>query len=286
MELPSRCCMIVTLAMAASWAWADERTPPAPRAPEWAETRKTEAGVIIHTLRTEFQEKPTEVQVLLPSRLEANKRYPVVYVLPVCPGPSDRYGHGLEEVLKHKLHDKHQAIFVYPTFSALPWYADHPTNPLIRQETYFVKQVVPAIERDYPARTGAAGRYLLGFSKSGYGAFSLLLRHPQSFGKAVAWDAPLMMEQPNRFGMEPIYGTAKNFEKYQVSKLLEAKAGELGRERRLFLTGHAGFRDHHERAHQLMTRLKVPHEYREGPARKHDWHSGWVVEAVGLLFGS
>jgi hypothetical protein len=27
----------------------------------------------------------------------------------------------------------------------------------------------------------------------------------------------------------------------------------------------------------------VSHEYRDGPARKHDWHSGWVAEAVGLL---
>lgn len=27
-------------------------------------------------------------------------------------------------------------------------------------------------------------------------------------------------------------------------------------------------------------------EYRNGPERKHDWHSGWVPEAVELLFGS
>jgi hypothetical protein len=32
-----------------------------------------------------------------------------------------------------------------------------------------------------------------------------------------------------------------------------------------------------------MDRLKVAHEYRDGPARKHDWHSGWVKEAAELL---
>ena len=38
---------------------------------------------------------------------------------------------------------KHKAIFVAPTFSHLPWYADHPSDASIRQETYFLKVVVP-----------------------------------------------------------------------------------------------------------------------------------------------
>jgi hypothetical protein len=36
-------------------------------------------------------------------------------------------------------------------------------------------------------------------------------------------------------------------------------------------------------AHDLMDRLKIAHEYRDGPSRKHDWHSGWVAEAVEFL---
>jgi hypothetical protein len=27
----------------------------------------------------------------------------------------------------------------------------------------------------------------------------------------------------------------------------------------------------------------VAHEYKDGPERKHDWHSGWVAEAVEFL---
>ena len=33
----------------------------------------------------------------------------------------------------------------------------------------------------------------------------------------------------------------------------------------------------------LMDRLGIPHAYRDGPERPHDWHGGWVPEAVGLL---
>jgi hypothetical protein len=50
------------------------------------------------------------------------------------------------------------------------------------------------------------------------------------------------------------------------------------------LTGYGNFRQHHQQAHVLMTRLGIPHEYRDGPARTHDWHSGWLEEAVELLF--
>jgi hypothetical protein len=50
------------------------------------------------------------------------------------------------------------------------------------------------------------------------------------------------------------------------------------------LLGYGNFRDQHENAHALMTGLKIAHEYRDGPARKHDWHSGWVVEAMEAEF--
>ncbi len=170
-----------------------------------------------------------------------------------------------------------------PTFSHLPWYADHPTKAEIRQETYFLNVVLPFIEKTYPVQADADGRFLLGFSKSGWGAFSLLLRHPQTFGKAAAWDAPLMMERPNRYGMADIFGTRANFEQYQITRLLERRADELRGRQRLILLGYGNFRDHHHKAHALMEKLKIDHEYRDGPARKHEWGSGWVPEAVRLL---
>jgi hypothetical protein len=92
-----------------------------------------------------------------------------------------------------------------------------------------------------------------------------------------------MMTRPDRFGMGDIFGTQENFEKYQITKLLEANAGKLQKEKRLILLDYGSFRDHHEKAHALMTGLKIAHEYLDGPARKHDWHSEWVVQAVELL---
>lgn len=243
------------------------------------------SGFLIHAVDSPFQTKQTQIRVLLPDILEKGKLFSVVYVLPVESGQESRYGDGLVEVQKHNLHNKLGVIFVAPTFSHLPWYADHATDERLRQASYFLKVVIPFIERTYPASKLAKDHLLLGFSKSGWGAWSLLLRHPETFGRAVAWDAPLMMTELGKYGTLPIFGTQENFEKYCLTDLLKKNASTFKAEKRLILTGYGSFREHHQKAHALLDELKIPHEYRDGPERKHDWHSGWLPEAVGILIG-
>lgn len=240
-------------------------------------------GFLIHEVHSRYQAGTTQIRVLLPDKLEPDKRYPVVFILPVEAGRESRYGDGLLEIKKRGLHNELQAIFVAPTFSHLPWYADHPTKPDVRQETYFLEVVLPFIEKAYPIQTAANGRLLLGFSKSGWGAFSLLLRHPHTFAKAAAWDAPLLLDRPGRYGSADIFATQENFESYRITKLLAEHAKLLQQESRLILLGYGNFRADHEQAHRLMTELKIAHDYHDGPPRPHDWHSGWVAEAARLL---
>jgi S-formylglutathione hydrolase FrmB len=247
---------------------------------------KDDQGFLVRMVDSPYQAGQTEIRVLLPSQLKDGKRYPVIYVLPVEAGRENRYGDGLLEVQKHKLHDKHGIIFVAPTFSRLPWYADHPTTKEIRQESHFLKVVIPFVEQTYPVSEKAEDRLLLGFSKSGWGAWSLLLRHPKTFGRAAAWDAPLMMAEMGKYGTGGIFETQENFEKHRLTDLLRLKADQFQGQKRLILTGYGNFREDHQKAHALLDELKISHEYRDGPSRKHDWHSGWVSEAVELLIGA
>jgi S-formylglutathione hydrolase FrmB len=237
-------------------------------------------GFLVHEVESPYQSGKTKIRVFLPDRREKDDRFPVVYVLPVEVGDESKYGNGLLEVKKFDLANKHRAVFVAPTFAQLPWYVDHSSDPEIRQASYFLRVVVPAVEERYPARADAKDRLLVGFSKSGWGAWSLLLRYPDTFGKAAAWDAPFMMERP-LYGMDRVVG--KDFEKYRLATILEKRAPEL-KKGRLFLIGYGNFRDQHEKTHALLDRLGIRHEYRDGPARKHDWHSGWLPEAIELLF--
>src|SRR5689334_11609810 len=73
-------------------------------------------GFLLHEIESPFQSGKTQIRVLLPDNLKQNKRYPVVYVLPVEAKNESRYGDGLIEIKKHDLHNEHQTIFVAPTF--------------------------------------------------------------------------------------------------------------------------------------------------------------------------
>lgn len=74
-------------------------------------------GILVHVIKSSFESEATQIRVLLPDPFEKSRSYPVVYVLPVEPRNENRYGDGLLEVKKNDLQNRHQAIFVAPTFS-------------------------------------------------------------------------------------------------------------------------------------------------------------------------
>jgi hypothetical protein len=243
-----------------------------------------DGGFQLHTVRSPYQAGTTKIRVLLPDAFDKSQRYRVLYVLPVEALDGQRWGNGLKTIRKAGLHNRHKLVCVAPTFSHLPWYTDHPSDPMIRQESYLTRVVLPLVEENYPAIPGRAGRLLVGFSKSGWGAFTLLLRNPEVFAAAAAFDAPLALDRPGPYGSGPIFGSRENFEKYRVESLLKKNAGRLGSQKRLALLGYYGnFRSHHLKAHGWMDALKIAHHWRDGPKRQHSWGSGWLPEAVALL---
>lgn len=261
-------------------------TAPAQEPPEYQLGPDTSAGQPWQTrsLRSVYQRTDTKLYVLLPTKLEAGKRYPVLYLLPVEAQGEHRYGSGIEEASRARLADRLQVICVEPTFAQLPWYADHPTDAGVRQESHLLRAVVPAVDAHYPTPATAAGRWLVGFSKSGWGAVTLLRRHPEVFSRAGAWDAPLQMNWPTKYGSQPIFGTRENFEPYRVSTLLSTSRPEHASQR-LVLAGHGNFRAEMAATHQQLQHQSppVPHVFLDGPDRPHDWHSGWLADVSEAL---
>ena len=265
--------------------------PPAAlaRSPEIAEN-----GIRVHQLESPYQEKGTSLRVLLPDELKDGRRYRVLFVLPVHEDGLFKHGDGLVEVQKSNVHNRHQLICVAPAFSSKPWYADHDQNPAKLDESHLLKTVIPFLETNYPVRTDRKGRLLIGFSKSGWGAMTLLLRHPDKFHKAVGWDPGIRIDM-GPFGKDydreqrirRYFGSDKNFEKYRISTLLETRGKELGDEVRLFYFN----RDGNPRAlggariHNLMVHEGIPHRYVMEAYREHRWDSGWIPEALEFLIG-
>jgi len=233
--------------------------------PVVSDAKKTDHGFVVYDVQSEFQAGTTQIFVRAPAKLKGGPLL-ALYVLPVEAHDEKRWGDARAEIAKLDIADRYGVVCVFPTFSHLPWFADHPSDPHIRQESYFLKVVLPFIERMYPVGTDRLSRALLGVSKSGWGAWTLLLRHPDLFERAAAWDAPMTMDVP-RYGMAPIAGTRENFERYRVTTLLRARAGQLGGDPRLMLAGWDFYRDQTQGARKLLQELKVQHVYRDGLQR-------------------
>lgn len=250
-------------------------------------------GVITHRVESSLQSGPTDLRILLPRdfathREAERRRLPVVYLLPVEAGRESRYGDAMAIARQLDVANRFGVICVAPSFALLPWYADHPSDARIAQESYFVHELMPFVEANYPALAERRGRLLCGFSKSGWGAWSLLLRHPDLFERAASWDAPLLMNAPGKYGSGPIFGTADNFSQYEIVSLLESFAvrncigGKTGARPRLILHGFGNFVDHRE-LHDRLERLGIPHDYRDGPSTPHVWSVEWMEPAVAAL---
>lgn len=244
-----------------------------------------DGGEIAYRVTSPWQRGETVIRVLLPEAVTPDERLHVLFVLPVEEGEGTRWGDGLSEIRNSGLHNVQRLICVLPTFSHLPWYADHPTDPTIQQEKHLLKGVLPWVDETFPTIPSCDGRLLVGFSKSGWGAFSLLLRHPNLFERAAAWDAPLMMNAPGRYGSGPIFGTPENFAEHQLSKLVADRADILSQESasRLIHLGYDNFRSEHAGFEKLLNEHQIPHIYHDGPQRRHHWNTGWLPEAIELL---
>ena len=237
------------------------------------------AQIQTYSVLSWYQPGPSRISVLLPR--SANPPLRVVYILPVEPGAQVAFGDPLKEIERLGLNDKYGVAFVKPEFHDAPWYGDHPVDLRKRQESHFLDCVMPYVTATLPVVNTKEGTFLVGFSKSGWGAFSLALRHPDRFEGIAVWDAPLMQTKPIRWEMPSIFGTQENFDKYRIDLLLRA-AGSLP-DLRIVLLGYGLFRSDVVSAHELMQSLDISHTFRDGPKRVHRWDSGWLREAIEIL---
>ena len=247
----------------------------------------TPNGVVNYWVSSPYQRKTNVIQVLLPDEMGEGREYPVLYILPVNDGTDGEWGSGIDEAKRADVHNLYDVICVAPAYDETPWFGDHPSDPSLRQESYLYKAVMPFIESRYPVRKGREGRLLIGFSKSGFGAMAMFLRHLDETGKAAVWDAPLTGKTifKGEDEMLAVFATEENYRRYYIPGLIERHAQELKRgPSRIVLVNNGDRPGSVPEIHRQLTSLEIHHRYLSDERRKHDWRSGWFAVAAKLLF--
>lgn len=251
----------------------------------------TTPDIIRFSFETEYQNGRQEIRVLLPDGYTQDGRYRVLYVLPVEPEFEERFGYGLGTFREMNAHNLHDLILVQMGFEKEPWFGDHAADPKVRQASYIREFVVPFVERTYSTLETPEGRLLLGFSKSGWGAFSLILTAPEFFGYAAFWDAPLLFQRFH-YGMEEVYGTQAQLDRYRPDLLIPEQRKHFRRKPRLGLAGEnawgrakpaPGGGSHTVEAHQFLLSHDIPHTYDDTLAAPHTWNPKWMEPTLRAL---
>ena len=237
---------------------------------------------------------PQILRVLRPTNPAAGVAHNFLFVLPVESGLGTTYGDGLATVEAANLQNQYNLTIVEPSFAYDPWYANNPNDPNLQYETFMTSELEPWVKANL-ATTGTEQNWLIGFSKSGIGAEDLLLKHPDLFTLAAAWDFPAGMSDYD--GTDPIrgstvggdpqdgYGTSANFQaNYRLSAaFLDAhKAPFVGTDR-IWIGGYSAFQADMTYYDSLLATEGIAHSTETPTSMDHTWDSGWVPIALSAL---
>ena len=230
---------------------------------------------------------PQTLRVLQPTHPAAGVAHNFLYVLPVEAGLGTTYGDGLETLAALDAEDQYNLTIIEPTFAIDPWYANNPNDANLQYETFMTNDLVPWVDANL-STTGTEQNWLIGFSKSGYGAQDLLLKHPGVFQLAASWDFPADMSSYGGYGSDPAanYGTNANFEaNYELTAaFVDAYKAPFLTNNRIWIGGYNLYQTDIADYDALLTSEGIAHT--DGPSQlmAHSWDSGWMQEALAALY--
>ncbi len=238
-------------------------------------------------LKTSYQSQPTTLRLLWPAKPNVQAgRIPLVHLLPVEPDGYNAFGDPLQVAIAENWAEQYNVCLACCTTSLYPWLVDDPRDPANAQGSYLSKIVLPVCEEllaeVMPATT--LDHLLLGFSKSGFAALSLLMRNPERFVAAAAWDSPLIVDRIEKsWQMDHVFEDAEHLSGYRPPTLLRKVDDSFRSKPRIYVAGYDLFRQHIDRFTAMLDKAGVPYLGSNDQRTPHVWHAQWMTPALESL---
>lgn len=250
-------------------------------------TSQTPANPRVQTVPFESKlvGKTLPYNVLLPVNYNQpdsrTKRYPVIYLLH---GLTGHYTNWLEKTKLVDYAAAYDFIIVMPEGND-SWYTDSASVPTYKYESYILQELIPDVEKRFRASSEREGRAIGGLSMGGYGALKFGVKHPERFvfsaSLSGALDAASWTEADLK-GLEfiwrtlqPVFGAEKSETRAanDLRKLFtELPAQRIATLPYIYLDCGAedGLLEINRSFVDILTKQKIPHEYRQLPGT-HSW---------------
>jgi pimeloyl-ACP methyl ester carboxylesterase len=132
---------------------------------------------------------------------------------------------------------------------------------------------------------GLSSLALVGFSKSGLGAFNIARAIPDRVAATVIFDAPVVRETLPRWGTAPFYADDAEWLTDLPARHVDEWAAAMPAAHRLILISGEAFHDEIASLSGLLHGAGVVHTFLPRPDMRHHWQAGWLEEALAVLLG-
>lgn len=217
---------------------------------------------------------PMDVKVILPDSYSTliDKKYPVVYLLNGWGGDEDTW-------LKYNEPRLDSLASVYDMILVCPdgrntWYWDAPVDSTIKMESFFVKELVPFIDKNYRTIADAKHRAITGFSMGGHGGLWLAMRHSDVWGSggsmsggvdildnpkwALSWDMYKRLgdreENVEIWKSHTVLSLVPQLTPNQLNIIIDCGVDDF-------------FINANRTLHKELLKYNIPHDYTERPGR-------------------
>ncbi len=152
-------------------------------------------------------------------------------------------------------------------FSRLVWY-----NEAVRKET--IAQI---------SAWDVAPIVLVGFSKSGLGAWNIARTIPDLVSATIIFDAPAARLQLPPWGTDAFYPDDAAWQANLPIRTIREFKTAMHTEHQLVLISGANFHDEMSALSDALAANGVPHLFLPCPDMKHHWNSGWIEVGLNIL---
>lgn len=214
---------------------------------------------------------PGKAVVVTPDAAANGKSFPTVYILHGYGGQYDNWIKKRADL--PELADRYGMVLVMPD-GRNSWYWDSPQNPQMQMESFFVEDLVPYIDSNFPTEKDSSKRAITGLSMGGHGALWLAIRHSDIWGNAGSMSGGVdILPFTGKWDMKQSLGdydsNPEEWSRRSVINLVPTLKPD-----QLNITFDCGkddfFHDVNENLHQRLDTFKIPHDYTVKPG-KHTW---------------
>lgn len=152
----------------------------------------------------------------------------------------------------------------YPT---LVWYNESVCNEAIAQ--------IRALD--------ASPVTLVGFSKSGLGAWNITRAMPDIISATIIFDSPVAREQLPTWGTSPFYADDTAWQKDLPHRSTRDFAAAVDDTHQLVLISGPGFHEEMRTLSRALSRIEYKHVFLDRSGIEHHWNSGWIEEGLDKL---